>query len=149
MIKSLRKKHLQIWSLWAVLLPIGIISATMVRTSIPADQGLQIKNAGVLPVLIAEKNWQGDVVQLRGYSRAAAGQLVWLNNQPLHVASATIYQVSSDSASIQQAQYVGRIESRGNYVFTLHPLKWGNNECHLIIYDFIHQQIIERINFKL
>ena len=29
MIKSLRKRHLQIWILWAVLLPVGIIVAYM------------------------------------------------------------------------------------------------------------------------
>jgi hypothetical protein len=29
MIKSLRKRHLQIWILWAVLLPVGIIVAWM------------------------------------------------------------------------------------------------------------------------
>jgi hypothetical protein len=29
MIKSLRKRHLQIWILWAVLLPVGIIIAWM------------------------------------------------------------------------------------------------------------------------
>jgi hypothetical protein len=29
MIKTLRKRHLQIWILWAVLLPVGIIIAWM------------------------------------------------------------------------------------------------------------------------
>jgi hypothetical protein len=29
MIKALRKRHLQIWILWAVLLPVGIIVAYM------------------------------------------------------------------------------------------------------------------------
>jgi len=29
MIKQLRKRHLQIWILWAVLLPVGIIIAWM------------------------------------------------------------------------------------------------------------------------
>jgi len=29
MIKSQRKKHLQIWTLWAVLIPVGIIVAWM------------------------------------------------------------------------------------------------------------------------
>lgn len=29
MIKTLRKRHLQIWILWAVLLPVGIIIAYM------------------------------------------------------------------------------------------------------------------------
>jgi hypothetical protein len=29
MIKALRKRHLQVWILWAVLLPVGIIVAWM------------------------------------------------------------------------------------------------------------------------
>jgi hypothetical protein len=29
MIKTLRKRHLQIWILWAVLLPVGIIASWM------------------------------------------------------------------------------------------------------------------------
>jgi hypothetical protein len=149
MIKPLRKRHLQIWTLWALLLPIGILSATIARRSIPANQLIEVQNGKTLPVVIAERKWQGDIIQLRGNSRASIKQLVWVNKLPLQVASATVYVTDSDTGSVQKAKYVGRIESRGNYVFDLLPANEHRNELRFIVYDFIHQQIIDRINFKL
>jgi hypothetical protein len=41
MIKSLRKRHLQIWILWAVLLPLGIVTAWMAVPKKVTQQLLQ------------------------------------------------------------------------------------------------------------
>lgn len=143
MIRPLRKRHLQIWFLWALLLPLGVVSAVMARRSIPASAG-EIQNGSLLPVVIKETTWKGNPVQLRGNTQSNVQQLVWMNKQMLSIASATVYLANTDTSSIASSKYIGRIESRGNYVFDL-PLK---KEYHFIIYDFIHQQIVGRINFK-
>lgn len=142
MIKPLRKRHLQIWVLWALLLPLGIVSAVMTERSIPTSV-VERQNGSLLPVVIKEKIWKGNTIQLRGNDQSAIQQLVWMNKQMLSIASATIYLAGADINSISPSKYIGRIESRGNYVFGLPP----KNQYHFIIYDFIHQQIIDRINF--
>jgi hypothetical protein len=80
---------------------------------------------------------------LRGKNESSTQQLVWMNNQMLSIASATIYLANTEANSISSSEYIGRIESRGNYVFDL-PMQ---NHYYFIIYDFIHQQIVDRINF--
>lgn len=142
MIKPLRKRHLQIWLLWALLLSLGIVSAVMARRSIPKSP-VEIQNGSLLPVVIKEKIWNGNTIQLRGNDQSVVQQLAWMNKQMLSIASATIYLADADTNSVSSSKYIGRIESRGNYVFDL-PAK---NQYHFIIYDFIHQQIIDRINF--
>jgi hypothetical protein len=141
-IRPLRKRHLQIWMLWALLLPLGIVSAVMARRSIPSS-AIEIQNGFLLPVVIKEKIWNGNTLQLRGSTQSKVQQLVWMNKQMLSIASAALYLEESDINSVSSPKYIGRIESRGNYVFEL-PVK---SKYHFIVYDFIHQQIVDRINF--
>lgn len=128
--------------LWALLLPLGIVGAVVGRKPIPVSTG-QMQNGSPLPVVIKEKICNGNTVQLRGGHKDMVQQLVWMNKQMLSVASETIYLADTDSNSILSSTYIGRIESRGNYVFEL-PTK---KQYHFILYDFIHQQITDRINF--
>ena len=141
MIRPLRKRHLQVWSLWAVLLPLGIIGAALSRKNIPADDSLEQAFINEFPVLIKEKISEGYIVRLRRDGSYSI-QLAWTNKKPLEVPTAAIYLADSDTASINAAQYIGRIEGRGNYYFNL-PSSSAHN---FILYDFIHQQIIDRIN---
>lgn len=46
MIRSLRKRHLQIWILWAVLLPVGIIVAWMAVPDKVTQELLQSPGSG-------------------------------------------------------------------------------------------------------
>jgi hypothetical protein len=143
MIKPLRKRHLQVWSFWAVLLPLGIIGGIAARKQIPADNSLQASNAIEQPVLLNEKKFSAFTVQLRTNEPGSARQLVWINNKPLEVPTAAIYQSGSDTSSVTNSKYIGRIEGTGDYYFDL-----SSNDEYFILYDFIHQQIIERVNLS-
>jgi hypothetical protein len=144
MIKTLRKRHLQIWSLWALLLPLGIIAATLARKPVVKDNFAQTQNMAAWPVLIAEKKLSENSLQLRTTTAGTVRQLVWLNREPLTVPSATIYLAKADTATMAGAAYLGRIETRGTYVFSL-PVQ---SEYHFLLFDFIHQQIIGRLSFR-
>ena len=147
MIKLLRRRHLQIWALWAVLLPAGIVSAVVARKQVVTDSSLQIHNRKMLPFVIKEKSFDGNIVQLRGHSTDGVEQFVWMNKSPLKVASASIYSSPTGTASIQSSKYLGRIETRGDYAFTL-PVVKDRLYC-FIVYDFIHEKEISRIDFNL
>jgi hypothetical protein len=143
MIKQLRKRHLQVWSLWAVLLPLGIIGGIAARKKIPTENSLQTSNAIEQPVLLKEKKFGAFTVQLRTNKQGSSRQLVWINNKPLEVPTAAIYQSGSDTSSVTNSKYIGRIEGTGDYYFDL-----SSNDEHYILYDFIHQEIIGRVNLS-
>ncbi len=156
MMKPLRRRHLQIWMAWAILLPAGIVSAWL---AIP-NQGwvklLQSPMAELLPVIKSTSDKKGYTVNLRTNNENATWQLEWKNKLPLMVPSAVIYKASPnpseggalESFSPKHSLLIGRIEARGDYVFHLTTDSIPSNEINLVLYDFIHQKVIDTINFR-
>ena len=136
---------MQIWRLWAVLLPLGLVAAIVVRKPVVKDFFAPPQNGKTLPVVIAEKQIGKNLLQLRGTSPGTIQQMLWVNREALKVPSATIYLARPGATTIEGATYIGRIETRGNYVFNL-PMQ---DEYHLLLYDFIHQQVIDHIDIKV
>jgi len=150
MIKPLRKRHLQIWTLWSVLIPLGIISAVLVRPAFPKDKLLQPTATAALPVVVKSLDKENYTINIRSNNDNSQLQLEWINKKTLTYPTATIYNASpnpSDGGAFKPAdsELVGRIEARGVYHFNLK--KNSTNNYHFILYDFIHQQIIDSITF--
>ena len=144
MIKPLRKRHLQIWSVLAVLIPVGIIGALIVRPKPANDKTLQPSSTEALPVIIKKIEKENYTVSLRGNNQNAT-QLEWINKTVLTFPTATIYKTVSGNKGIAGAELIGRIEARGTYHFALKPD--SANNYYFILYDFIKQQVIDSINF--
>lgn len=148
MIKPLRKRHLQIWTALAALLPVGIILSWLV---IPNPVPVKLLNPAateLLPVIKYKKDNDQYCINIRTNNDNSAWQLEWKNKMALTVPSAVIYKTSGNSAEIKNWELVGRIEARGNYVFSLPADPAIPGRLHLTLYDFIHQQIIDSINFQ-
>jgi hypothetical protein len=143
MIRPLRKRHLQIWSALAVLIPVSIVSAILVRPKDIAGTLLQPTRTEALPVVIKTVERENYVVKLRGNDQTAT-QLEWINKNVLTFPTAVIYETHG-TFSPSHDDLIGRIEARGAYRFALKPDT--TNEYHFIVYDFIHQQKIDSINF--
>lgn len=144
MTKSLRKRHLQFWTALLVLLPAGIISARLLTPAPPVDALLQPAGAMMLPIIAHSAEKENYNVYVRK-SNDSTFQLHWVNKNILTVPTATIYLVPQSSNTVKNGQLIGRIEARGTYLF---PLKSDIVHEHLVVYDFIHQQIIDTVNFK-
>ena len=145
MIKPLRKRHLQIWSVLAVLIPVGIIGALIVRPKPANDKTLQPSSTEALPVIIKKIEKENYTVSLRGNNQIAT-QLEWINKSVLTFPTAVIYKTIPGNNNIGNADLIGRIEARGTYHFALQPD--SANNYYFILYDFIHQQMIDSINFS-
>ena len=156
MIKPLRKKHLQIWSVLAVLIPVGIISALLVRPTPVKTVLLQPLTIEASPVVIKTIDKENYTISLRGTDPTAT-QLEWINKSILTFPTAVIYKASplpsgetqgetSESFNPEKSELIGRIEARGIYHFALKPD--STNNYKFIVYDFIHQQKIDSIEFK-
>jgi hypothetical protein len=145
MIKSLRKRHLQVWTLWSVLIPLGIISAVLVRPVFPKEKLLQPTGAAGLSVVLKSLDKENYTINVRSNNDNSQLQLEWINRKALTYPTATIYEDTTNTDNISKATLIGRIEARGTYHFNLK--KNSNSNYHFIIYDFIHQQIIDSITF--
>jgi hypothetical protein len=128
-----------------VLIPIGIISAVLVRPVFPKEKLLQPATAEVLPVVLKSLDRENYTVNIRSNNNNSQLQLEWINKKALTYPTATIYEDTTNTDYISKATLIGRIEARGTYHFRLK--KNSNNNYHFIIYDFIHQQIIDSITF--
>jgi len=143
MIRSLRKRHLQIWSALAVLIPVSIVSAVIARPKPITTILLQPEEVAPLPVVIKTVERENYVVRLRG-SNETPTQLEWINRNILTFPTAVIYKTQA-TFSPRHSDLIGRIEARGTYRFALKPDQ--GSEYHFVLYDFIHQQKIDSINF--
>lgn len=157
MVKNLRKRHLQVWTVWAILLPFLLIASIAVIPAWPTGKLLQPAAPVALPTLISSIDREAYTINLRK-SNDSTFQLEWINKNVLTVPTATIYIIhppypgksqSGRATELEESELVGRIESRGIYRFPFHyPAEDVNKGyLHLILFDFIHEKIIDTINF--
>jgi hypothetical protein len=140
MMKPLRKRHLQIWVALAILIPVGVVAAYSVVPKQVIDKLLQEDKSIALPVEI--KKWAGKnyAVFLRSSADGKHYQLQWSVIDASTAPSSLIYQIKHD-----EKELIGRIAEKGNYYF---PLNTGSgNNYRFVLYDIIHQQVIDTIKF--
>lgn len=148
MIKPLRATHLLIWKALAVLLPASIVVAWLSIPQQPLQPLLQPAQQQALPVVVKKIDYPNYTVAVRRSADASALQLEWINKTTLQYPTATIYSVSK-GAGMDHAKLIGRIEARGDWYFALDASFNASPVAtdHFILYDFIHRQIIDTINF--
>jgi|KBSMisStandDraft_5_1062788.scaffolds.fasta_scaffold495148_2 hypothetical protein len=146
MVRGLRKRHLQIWVALAILIPIGVVSAVIVRPQLPKSKLLQPAATPALPVILKSVDKDDYTISIRGNSDTSMLQLEWINKKALTYPTATIYEDTTNTNNISNALLIGRIEARGIYRFSLSK-NLVRNDYHFIVYDFIHKKVIETITF--
>lgn len=146
MIRPLRKKHLQAWSLLALLLPIGIVAAYVSIKKPSAYKLLQPATVEELPFVYREIEKDNYLILIRRNESASQYQLQWINKTVLTVPTAILFKVPLHSTDISEGELIGRIEARGSYQFAIDS-SFNKSDFKLIVYDFIHKQIIDTIKF--
>jgi hypothetical protein len=152
MIKTLRKRHRQVWIAWAVLIPAGILFAWLVIPNQPPVKLLQASIKEPLPVVIKTSDSENYTVNIRTNQANSEWQVEWCNKTVLTVPSAVIYRTASNDLKNfkpENAYLIGRIEATGKYIFPINADSTGITHVHLVLYDFIHDSIIDTINFLI
>jgi hypothetical protein len=147
MIKSQRKRHRTIWIAWAILLPPGILFAWLAIPNQPPVKLLQEQQPVLLPVIVRSKILDNYEIVMRTTKENDQWQLEWNNKTALTVPSAVIYNITDSASKVTDNELIGRIEARGSYVFQLHMKIPAGKQLKLVLYDFIHEEIIEQVNF--
>jgi hypothetical protein len=147
MIKPLRKRHRQVWALLAVLLPVGILlSWLFIPNPVPVKLVKPV-SMELLPFIKYTTEKKEYKINIRANRENTVWQLEWKNKLALTVPSAVIYRVKDNNTDITKAHLIGRIEARGDHVFQLEHDSLKYHDLSLVIYDFIHEKIIDNVNF--
>lgn len=148
MIKPLRNAHRRVWMAIAIFLPAGIILAWLyIPDFVPVKQVLRPK-VELLPIIKTNRESKRYCINLRSNQEGTTWQLEWKNKIPLTVPSAVIYQAVDNIKDISKLRFIGRIESRGDYVFALPPETNFKSPITFVLYDFIHEKTVDSIDFK-
>lgn len=138
--KPLRKRHLQVWTLLAILIPAGIISGYFAVPGEATNKLLQEDIAAALPDVVNKIERKDYAVYLRAAADKMSWQLQWVSKKASTVPSSLIYKTGSSDNEL-----IGRVEGQGSYYF---PLKADSaNLYRFVLYDIIHQQTIDSLNF--
>lgn len=155
MIKKLRKRHLQIWLLSAILLPAGIIVAWMaVPKKVTQDLDWAINSIPQLPGQTLSVNTTIDSVEnqnykinIRGDSSEALLLLEIEAKEDIVTPSLLLYQViDSTTNDIDKQELIGRIQGDRPHYFSF-KLNY-NSHNKFILYDIIKKQTIDSLIFK-
>lgn len=145
MTKSLRNKHRQLWLVIAIFLPVMVVFSWFVVPGTVPVKTLLRPTVELLPVIKASEESARYCINIRSNRAQTGWQLEWKNKLALTVPSAVIYVIESNG----QSRLVGRIEARGQYLFPLQHYNTGYRELNLVLYDFIHEKVIDSLHFKL
>ncbi|HEY5773794.1 MAG TPA: hypothetical protein VIS75_14255 [Chitinophagaceae bacterium] len=148
MIRSLRKRHLQIWALWAVLIPVGIIVAWM---AVPkkVTQELFYKDAVPVGSPGSGEAIEDDYTLYIRYDTTMNQEKIFLqfiNRHKLKTPPLLIYKMTdSTTNTIDKQLLLGRIDKEGSQFFPLDTFIYNDR---FILYDFLHKKIIDTITVK-
>ena len=148
MIKTLRKRHLQIWILWAILLPVGIIVAWMAVPKNATEELLQNEKIDFLPIQIDTQAEKGKYYSTLNTNRERSKyQLQWkiyngfdYSTSIYNRSSLLIYRVTNT-----EYELIGRIGGNRQYYFNL--ANDSSDRYSFIIYDPIRKEKVDSINF--
>jgi hypothetical protein len=144
--KPLRKRHLQIWTVWAILIPVGIITAYVNVPKKATGNIISSAEGKTLPVVINTVDKTSYTVTLRSSEDKKQWQLDWVNKEASLYPSSLIYKTNNGNTDLQTAEIIGRVEAKGRFYFPL--LKDSSGNYRFVLYDIIHKQIIDSIIFK-
>lgn len=145
--RALRKRHRQIWYAMVMIVPPLLLLSWLVIPDTAPVKEIRIAPATVLPEIVYAGGTENFQANLRSNADRTIWQLEWINKKVLAVPSAVIYKSNGNTFDPAAAQIAGRIETKGRYYFPLQDTTAIRRPVKLIVYDFIHERVIDSINF--
>lgn len=148
MIKTLRKRHLQIWILWAMLLPVGIIVAWKAVQRNVTHEILETEQAAVLPVSVDDDIRKGKYFWvLKTNQEKTTYQFVWGISRTYsfsnpYVRSTYLIYCDTDSGR----ELIGRTGGIETYYYNLPNV--SSNTYSITIYDPFKEKTIHSFTIK-
>ncbi len=164
MIKSQRKRHLQIWTLWGVLIPVGIIVSWMAVPKKVTQELLQkVAPASTYHSIasVEKENYKMNILVPNSVTiKHPTGweydlKVEFINKKESATDSLLLYKVIDlTDNNIDKQELLGRIKSNGTQEFRLRffDLRVTNNKFDyrdkFLLYDIMKKQVVDSINFN-
>jgi len=164
MIKSLRKRHLQIWLLLAALIPVGIIVAWMsVPKKVTQELLQKVAPASTYHTIasVEKENYKINILVPNSVTiKHPTGwefdlMVEFINKKEATTDSLLLYKVIDVADNnIDKQELLGRIESKSTQEFRLKffDLRVTNNKFDyrdkFLLYDIMKKQVVDSINFN-
>ncbi|MGB0929321.1 MAG: hypothetical protein ACPGVB_01000 [Chitinophagales bacterium] len=150
MIPKLRRRHKWMWLILMILLPMGFIiayslipeSQELVNKQLPASKPIPLAK-----IVSIQKTPQFDV-SLREDVNLGLKQIEVRVKQTLTRPSTHLYVSDKTSKEIEEALFLGILETKGAYRFNLNPAITYQNAFVLLFYDKIAGEIYEEVQLK-
>lgn len=137
MIRFLRKRHLYMWSVLAVLLPIGFVAALLVQKAPKEVGALSFKEEGKL---LGQMYLQWGPVQRRMLADSTQ-ELQFRIVEAVKAAGLVVYIAESEMNEPADGQLLARLDTRDAYDIRLDK-SWAGKEIYLLFYDPVKQEVI-------
>jgi len=143
---KLRKRHRQIWGLLIFALPVLIFLSRLAIPIYPISKTEESSSNYFLPVLLKKYEKNNYTLIVKTDTQHTVQSFEWINKQPLQSPTALLYLTNATKEfSTSDALLVGRIEARGRHHFLVEK----NHYSQLVVYDFIHNKVIDTIKLIL
>lgn len=139
MIRSLRKRHLNMWLIIAVLLPLGFIAAVFATPQSLAKGALDVPEKGKL---LKQMTMDWGPVELRGLPDSS--QMIQFKvTTAIKTAAVAVYLGKKPIDHPTNGQFLKKLDSRGLYEAKLDKA-WFGMTPHLLFYDPIKQEVVAK-----
>jgi hypothetical protein len=156
MIKALRKRHLQTWTLLAVLIPVCIIAAWIAvpeKVTQELFQKEMVRNTSVTLTSVKKESYKLSLLIDTAKSENAVN-LEFINAEKFTAPSLLLYRlIDTTTDNIDKQELLGRIEGKAPHYFPLPYLTViscleFSNTAKFVLYDIRKRQPIDTLIFK-
>ncbi len=146
MITSLRKRHRFIWSLWAILLPLGFIAALMVIPDFPHQSLVDKSLPDAYETIVREIDGEDYKVNIRK-DQAEHYQLELFLKEPVQSPAPTLYLSPDGSNQLEGSIFVANIGGTGLYRFPLEKSKLADAQG-IFFHCNVAEHVVKTIPFS-
>ena len=144
MILPLQKRHRLIWTVLAIVLPIGFVSAYFAIQETPVNKTTEeIQVIGAISNELSDEYF--NVIERKDErTDSTIYKLIVEVLQPIRQSSSVIY--ISETEKIEDGRAIGLVNQQGKYVFELQDGMQTNDK--ILLYNPINKEVFNRLSIK-
>ena len=145
MILPLQKRHRLIWTVLAIVLPIGFVSAYLAVQETPVNKVTkEIEVIGVISNQLSDEHFNV-IEKTDGKTDSSIYHLIVEVLQPIRQSSSVLY--VSETDKIEDGRAIGLVNQQGEYVFNLQDPMQTNDK--LLFYNPINKKVFHTLQHQL
>jgi len=143
MIRPLRKRHMLVWWVWALLLPVVFVAGVSLSPAWSNGKENPIQQGSIQDILASNEFAYGRVLVTTAGS--TNNTLHMHIDKPVPAAFATVHAAFEEQADVKGSILLGKVGGIGNKEY---PLPNRKVPTHLIVFDQVKQETLYTINLS-